>query len=36
MNKLNEELRDRSVSSELQIKALSDEYRGIIDQREVY
>ena len=32
---LNEELNDRAVSSELQLKALSDEYRGVIELKEV-
>ncbi|XP_065056179.1 thyroid receptor-interacting protein 11-like isoform X1 [Rhopilema esculentum] len=31
---LNEELHDRSVSAELQIQALSDEYRAVIEQKE--
>ena len=32
---LNEELNDRVASSELQLKALSDEYRGVIELKEV-
>ena len=35
VSQLNEELRDRSISSELQIQALSDEYRGVIEEKEV-
>ena len=36
INGLNEELHDRAVSAELQIQALSDEYRSVIEQKEVY
>eukprot|EP00112_Aurelia_sp_Birch-Aquarium-sp1_P013080 Seg2762.2 transcript_id=Seg2762.2/GoldUCD/mRNA.D3Y31 product="Thyroid receptor-interacting protein 11" protein_id=Seg2762.2/GoldUCD/D3Y31 len=34
INGLNEELHDRAVSAELQIQALSDEYRSVIEQKE--